>query len=83
MKEFLEHDDVRLSSVAELAEINLFPGMICPLLDPTYSLLNLIDPAVMKADYLVTNAGSLMEYVIFGPTALLKLPAYKVKHLVE
>jgi prolyl-tRNA editing enzyme YbaK/EbsC (Cys-tRNA(Pro) deacylase) len=78
IKRALQCDQAFLAAPATMESMNLHKGAICPLLEPLWSFLHLIDSSVLALEFVSTNYGTLNKYIKFSPKFLLEAPAQRV-----
>ncbi len=70
LKRHAKAEQAHLISKAELANIGLVPGTVCPLLDPVWSLQHYVDGSIFNSKIISTNNGTLSAYFMFKPSLL-------------
>lgn len=78
VKRFLNVKEARLLSVSELVDLGLFPGTVCPFLNPVWHMHQLLSAAVLDLIITTTNNGTLGSFFIFRPKLLLKIPSIQI-----
>ena len=62
--------DLSLASPAQLSNLNLRPGTVCPLLEPVWGMHHFIDKNVFSNPVVSTNDGTRTGYIFFPPSLL-------------
>jgi prolyl-tRNA editing enzyme YbaK/EbsC (Cys-tRNA(Pro) deacylase) len=83
VKRFLRAKQSFLLPRDELAKIGLAPGIVCPILDPIWSLPHLVSSSVLDLEFISTNSGDKSHYFTFEPTLLLKAREVSVGDFVH
>lgn len=83
VKKELGLKEAYLASAEALARIGISPGRVCPLLEPVWSMLNLVSASVLDLDFVSTNNGSLTGYYTFSPHLITTCSRYQVGDFEE
>ncbi len=75
VKAVLETEQAKLASPGTLRDIGLSPGTVSAVLEPVWSLPNLIDRAVVALEFVTTNNRTTTGYFRFNPKILLTAPS--------
>ena len=72
VKRFLKVNQASLAPLTELHRIGLSPGTVCPVLDPVWSLPQLVSAAVFTLEFVSTNNNTQSRFLRFPPHLLLQ-----------
>jgi prolyl-tRNA editing enzyme YbaK/EbsC (Cys-tRNA(Pro) deacylase) len=75
VKDVLQTEQAKLASPGTLRDIGLSPGTVSAVLEPVWSLPNLIDRAVVALEFVTTNNRTTTGYFRFNPKVLLAAPS--------
>lgn len=67
-----------LAAPEELAELGLASGRVSAVLDPVWSMSNLLAPQVLRQPFVTTNNGTREAFVLFDPQILLTAPRVRL-----
>lgn len=77
VKRFLHIKEAHLLSIAELHQLGLSPGTVCPFLRPVWDMRQLLTSAILVLEFVTTNNGTHNGYFKVSPQELLKVPWVK------
>lgn len=77
-----QEDLAFLSKISD-SNISMSPGSVTPLLEPLWSMRQLLDETVFEETLMSTNNGTHLAYVKFNPEILLKAPNLQVGNFIE
>jgi prolyl-tRNA editing enzyme YbaK/EbsC (Cys-tRNA(Pro) deacylase) len=83
VKEVLRCQEAYLAETGDLVRLNLSQGTVCPILEPTWSLPQLIDFDLLALEYVSTNNGTYRGYFKFDPKLLLNASSVTRGHFKE
>lgn len=67
-----------IASIDDLNSLKISPGTVTPLLEPLWSMKQLLDKRIFEQEFMSTNNGTLNEYVKFDPQIMLKAPNFSI-----
>lgn len=70
IKDHLGTEEAYMADPEQLLELDLGPGIVCAVLDPTWSMRHLVDQRVFDIPEVVTNNGTRNGYFTFDPDEL-------------
>lgn len=71
VKQTLRCEEACLAEPADMGGLNLGKGTVCPILEPVWSLPQLIDTDLLALEYVSTNNGTYRGFFKFDPKLLL------------
>jgi len=81
VKHVLQVSEARLASPAMLQSLGVAPGTVHPFHPSLWVLEHLVDPEVLRLEWVTTNAGRLDAYVVFDPAILLRATTITINDL--